>query len=121
MMKNVSLFIVLIGFLFFSCKKWQRNESHNDFTVEKLIVDTKQTECLDTNQYIIPKILSLKGSEGMILPQYDKIVFQNGKIYVMDKEITKNVVVFVHVWQLFNIQFERNTSLNHGLFLQIFQ
>ena len=30
----------------------------------------------------------------MILPQYDKIVFQNGKIYVMDKEITKNVVVF---------------------------
>ena len=75
MMKNVSLFIVLIGFLFFSCKKWQRNESHNDFTVEKLIVDTKQTECLDTNQYIIPKILSLKGSEGMILPQYDKIVF----------------------------------------------
>ena len=94
MMKNVSLFIVLIGFLFFSCKKWQRNESHNDFTVEKLIVDTKQTECLDTNQYIIPKILSLKGSEGMILPQYDKIVFQNGKIYVMDKEITKNVVVF---------------------------
>ena len=40
MMKNVSLFIVLIGFLFFSCKKWQRNESHNDFTVEKLIVDT---------------------------------------------------------------------------------
>ena len=44
MMKNVSLFIVLIGFLFFSCKKWQRNESHNDFTVEKLIVDTKQTE-----------------------------------------------------------------------------
>ena len=54
MMKNVSLFIVLIGFLFFSCKKWQRNESHNDFTVEKLIVDTKQTECLDTNQYIIP-------------------------------------------------------------------
>lgn len=49
---------------------------------------------MDTNQYIIPKILSLKGSEGMILPQYDKIVFQNGKIYVMDKEITKNVVVF---------------------------
>ena len=93
-MKNVSLFIVLIGFLFFSCKKWQRNESHNDFTVEKLIVDTKQTEWLDTKQYIIPKILSLKGSEGMILPQYDKIVFQNGKIYVMDKEITKNVVVF---------------------------
>ena len=30
----------------------------------------------------------------MILPQYDKIVFQNGKLYVMDKEITKNVVVF---------------------------
>ena len=71
MMKNVSLFIVLIGFLFFSCKKWQRNESHNDFTVEKLIVDTKQTECLDTNQYIIPKILSLT-----LIPQhYYKIFF----------------------------------------------
>ena len=94
MMKKRKFIYCIDWILIFSCKKWQRNESHNDFTVEKLIVDTKQTECLDTNQYIIPKILSLKGSEGMILPQYDKIVFQNGKIYVMDKEITKNVVVF---------------------------
>ena len=77
MMKNVSLFIALVGFLFFSCKKWQGNESHNDITVEKLVVDTRQTECLDTNQYIIPKILSLKGAEDMILPQYDKSEFQN--------------------------------------------
>lgn len=89
MMKNVSLFIVLIGFLFFSCKKWQRNESHNDFTVEKLIVDTKQTECLDTNQYIIPKILSLKGSEGMILPQYDKIVFQMVKFMLWTRKLQR--------------------------------
>ena len=54
MMKNVSLFIVLIGFLFFSCKKWQRNESHNDFTVEKLIVDTR------LNVWIRINILFLK-------------------------------------------------------------
>ena len=103
MMKNVSLFIVLIGFLFFSCKKWQRNESHNDFTVEKLIVDTKQTECLDTNQYIIPtknvvvfdslgNYLYKVGEVGRALnelyrqPTNFEVNSQSGNIYLFDSE-----------------------------------
>ena len=93
-MKNISLFIVLCGILLFSCTKQRMHGFHHGFKVEELVVNTKQMEGLDTGQYVISKILPLKCDEGVILPQYDKIVFQEGKIYVMDKEVTKGVVVF---------------------------
>lgn len=94
MARNFGLLIVLLGLLFTACKKHRADESRNSYTVKKLVIDMKQTELLDTNQYLIPKVISLKSADGIILPQYDKMVFRNGKIYVMDKEVTRRVMVF---------------------------
>lgn len=93
-MKNAGLFIVLFCFLLFSCPKQKREISRNSFKVEELVVNTEQAKGLDTGQYVISKILPLKDADGVILPQYDKIIFQKGKIYIMDKEMTKSIVVF---------------------------
>ena len=94
MARNFGLLIVLLGLLFTACKKHRADESRNSYTVKKLVIDMKQTELLDTNQYLIPKVISLKSADGIILPQYDKMLFRNGKIYVMDKEVTRRVMVF---------------------------
>lgn len=93
-MKYLGFLIAIFMFLLFSCNKRKQNVSYNSFAVETLVVDTRHMECLDSSKYVISKILPLKGAGEVILPRYDKIVFHDGKVYVMDKEITKRVVVF---------------------------
>ena len=65
MARNFGLLIVLLGLLFTACKKHRADESRNSYTVKKLVIDMKQTELLDTNQYLIPKVISLKSAEGI--------------------------------------------------------
>ena len=93
MRKNM-LFLLSLGFLLCACNKSQRSESPCNYTREEKVINTSPTEFLDTTQYTISKVIPLTGGENVIIPQYDKIVFQGDKVYILDKSISKRVFVY---------------------------
>ena len=93
-MKRSILLTLLSGLVLCACNKTERPESPRNFTVEDLVISTELTGHLDTTQYVISKVVPLTGGEDVIIPQYDKLVFQGDKVYILDKSISKRVFVY---------------------------